>query len=332
MRSARLFTVAVFTLCSVCSPCSASADAPPDYSQDIADLQAVLELINQQLANLYNPHGPPVAQQQFDGRMDYLTQLVALIATNPPASSVQDVLASNPWWATNSTFALTRSSYNYANPDDGRTSSDMFSFPQFMSVWSGRLSYSENLPNVSQLRQWFNRWGTNEVLRLSGQELRRRSYTWFDWMSDATRSNLVLQASLLGTTDGPSNTVSDVASAVDDGSTSVTNGVPAMVVDRMDVNGIEDGLDLVDADSVCDMFPASFTAAEPRFLVFPGGRYGSVTVPVVAGSLEIPDNVARYLRGVATWLWRVALFVGCFVILRQEVAFWSTLGGSTSDA
>lgn len=346
-RFARSFIVAASTLCSVCSPCSAGADDPPDYSQDLADLQTVLELINQQLGNLYNPLGPPVAQQQFDGRMDFLFNVLAYGQSVSPDRNIlvdleklinkpTDTLAGNPWWATNSAFALVRSKYSSAFPDDGRNVTGLYSFPQFLSKWSSFLSYpisgtSSSADTVAA--NWHKYFG--HLSDRTGRPLsfdQDNPYTWFHFMADSMRSNWVLQASLAGTTDGPSNAVPDVASAVDDGSTTGTNGVPEMVVDQMDVTGVEAGLELVDADAVGDMFPASFTGADPEFVVFSGGRYGAVTVPEVRGSLAIPDNVARYLRGVATWLWRVALFVGCFVILRQEVAFWSTLGGSTSDA
>lgn len=247
-----------------------------------------------------------------------------------------DVLAGNAWWATNSAFALTRSQYSHAYPNEVPNSTYTYSFPQFMSRWSSLLTYptSGDTLGLSTLRNnWSRYFGySHNGTGLTGQFTSNLPYTWFDWMADATRSNWVLQASLAGTTNAPNEVDTEARSAVDDGSTSGTNGVPAMVVEQMDVTGVEAGLELVDADAVGDMFPGSFTGADPEFLVFSGGRYGAVTVPEVRGSLRIPENVSRYLRGVATWLWRVALFVGCFVILRQEVAFWSTLGGSTSDA
>ena len=176
---------------------------------------------------------------------------------------------------------------------------------------------------------WSNMWGVGRMP--VSQQIANIQYTWFDWMADIEKRKLAL-AGLAGTTDAPSAVDTAATAAVDDGDTSGTNGVPEMVVERMNVSGVEDALELIDADAVGDMLPSSFTDANPEFVVFSGGRYGAVTVPEVRGSLAVPENVARYLHGVATWLWRVALFIGCFCIVRQEVAYWSTLGGSASDA
>lgn len=253
-----------------------------------------------------------------------ISTLLQEIASN--TRNAGDALAGNPWWATNSAFTMHLLSYQNAFPDDGRDVNGMFSFPQFLSKWSSKLI----TPTYSPVRPWYQYWGMSSYLDWGTSNT--QGYTWFDWMADASRSNWLLHASASFTKDAPSAEDTAATAAVDDGDTSGTNAVPEMVVERMNVTGVEDALDLIDADAVGDMFPSSFTDANPEFVVFSGGRYGAVTVPEVRGSLAVPENVARYLRGVAKWLWRVALFIGCFCIVRQEVAYWSTLGGSASDA
>lgn len=264
-----------------------------------------------------------------------ISTLLQQIAAN--TRNAGDILAGNPWWSTNSEFALGWSAWtqNVPKPSSGNVNHGDFT-DAFSTLISARMRLRKDLTAIiggySHLpTDWSKTWGHNGTA-LPYNETVGQVYTFEDWMADAARSNWVLQASLAGTTDAPSVEDTAATSAVDDGDTSGTNAVPDMVVERMNVTGVEEALELVDADAVGDMLPSSFTGANPEVVVFSGGRYGAVTVPEVRASLAIPENVARYLRGVATWLWRVALFVGCFFIVRQEVAFWSTLGGSASDA
>lgn len=294
--------------------------------QDIENGQATEYTLNRIVNALNSTTG---VNQKLDEANDELNAIYALLGKISRKAG-KDELAGNPWWATNSQFTSWNASFNDVFPQDPPpTSNYQQSFPEAFSGLLAQL-YPYTANRMVTRTGWVDQWGWSR--QLNTQLARGRSYTWFDWMSDATRSNWVLHASLAGTTDAPATDITAVTSAVDDGSTDGTNGVPDMVVDQMDVTGVEASLDLVDADAVGDMLPASYTGGNPEFVVFSGGRYGDVNVPEVRGSLALPENVARYLHGVATWLWRVALFVGCFIILRQEVAFWSTLGGSTSDA
>lgn len=343
---ARPCTVLVCTslLCSpLCSVVGRATDA--DQAVTAATTVAIknlLDMWNGDVTSIYTGLST-IDNRLYEGFRDQNNILRAIRngLTNRPASfGGVDVLAGNPWWATNSQFAAILRHYNLAYPTESPDAAHTYSFPQFMSAWSAKLvtPTATWLGNATHQRNWDQLWGVASVSRWqTGATVNGplNAYTWFDWMSDAMRSNWVLQANLVdlaGTTDAPSAVDTAASSAVDDGRTTGTNGIPAMVVEQMDVTGVEDALELVDADAVGDMLPSSFTGADPEVVVFSGGRYGAVTVPEVRASLALPEGVARYLRTVATWLWRVALFVGCFVIVRQEVAFWSTLGGSTSDA
>lgn len=334
-------SVCTSLLCSpLCSGVARATDA--DQAVTAATTVAIKNLLDTWNADVTSIDTglSTIDNRLYEGFRDQNNILAAIrnALTNLPTSSAGggDVLAGNPWWATNSAFALLTSQYSLAFPSEQPDGATTYSFPQLVSKWSGMLALPYTTVGTSYSRadvqaNWFEWMG---VYRQSTRQRwdRDHPYTWFDWMADATRSNLVAQGALFGTTDAPNAVDTAAASAVDDGGTTGTNGVPAMVVEQMDVTGVDDALELVDAEAVGDMLPSSFTGADPAVVVFSGGRYGDVTVPEVRASLAIPEGVARYLRGVATWLWRVALFVGCFVIVRQEVAFWSTLGGSTSDA
>lgn len=340
---ARLCTVWACTLCS-CLPLCSVADDVATINERVLQILYLQQAIRGSVVDGIEPDVDGIANalaylnHNNDDQLALLSAIAGSV-TNRTAGSGGDVLAGNAWWATNSAFTLGWGAYGQVFPDDGANYSSRFSFPQFLSVWSSRLQNDSSFPSQSDLKTWYDRWwGASWVKTKYGsntQDAYRRGYTWFDWMSDAMRSNWVLQSSLAGlagTTDAPAAVDTAAQSAVDDGGTDGTNGVPEMVVEKMDVGGVEEALELVDADAVGDMLPASFTDANPEFVLFAGGRYGDVTVPEVRGSFAIPEHVAEYIRGVATWLWRVALFVGCFVIVKQEVAFWSTLGGSASDA
>lgn len=295
-----------------------------------SDLSTILSDLNSLYRISYNNLGYLNRLPDIKDLNTEQVRLLKVITNLLPHVGGTDVLAGNPWWATNSQFTSWNASFGDVFPQDpSPTSNYQQSFPEAFSGLLAQL-YPYTANRMVSRTGWVDQWGWSR--QLNTQLARGRSYTWFDWMSDATRSNWVLQATSALTSDAPTSDLTAVTSAVDDGSTDVTNRIPDMVVDQMDVTGVEASLDLVDADAVGAMLPASYTGGNPEFVVFSGGLYGDVTVPEVRGSLALPENVARYLHGVAKWLWRVALFVGCFVILRQEVAYWSTLGGSASDA
>lgn len=104
-----------------------------------------------------------------------------------------DVLAGNPWWATNSAFALTYSAYSHAYPDDDIANNFSYSFPQAFSSFLSMINHRNNsqIPATYTLN---DEWGMDYVRSL-GNGVARRPYNWFDWMSDATRSNWVASAS-----------------------------------------------------------------------------------------------------------------------------------------
>lgn len=128
-----------------------------------------------------------------------VVQNASINSSSSAAPSFVDVLAGNPWWATNSAFALTQRDYSRAYPNEYPNNAGTFSFPQFLSQWSGFLTYpnnnSGNTINLATLRQNWDKyfglasrtWDANSA----------KPYTWFDFMADAMRSNWVLQSSAI---------------------------------------------------------------------------------------------------------------------------------------
>lgn len=321
---ARLCTVWACTLC-FCAPLCSVADDVATINARVLQILYLQQALRTSVVDGIEPDVDAIQQalaylnHNNDDQLALLSAIASAV-TNRPAGGGCDVLAGNPWWATNSAFALTWSDTGTGVPIPIARAG--WSFPEVLSfLTASRVRY--------EFGEFASAW---DSFGYGTDNSQNGVFTFEDWMADAMRSNLVLQASLGGTTDAPDAVDTAAIAAVDDGSTDGTNGVPEMVVEKMAVSGVEAGLELVDAQSVGDMLPASFSDANPEIVVFSGGRYGDVDVPEVRASLAIPEDVARYISGVATWLWRVALFVGCFVIVRQEVAYWSTLGGSTSDA
>lgn len=125
------------------------------------------------------------------------------------SSGGQDVLAGNPWWATNSAFVLTQPRYSLVYPHETPDSAYSYSFPQFLSKWSAMLCYPWSGTSIgsSDIREkWWSYWGRNRYGGgLTGGISTTQPYTWFDWMSDATRSNWVLQATAIDLLAGLSN-------------------------------------------------------------------------------------------------------------------------------
>lgn len=306
------------------------ANAENNYYQNLIDIYNQLNHIDGHIGDVISDNN--LYHSQI---VQLLNHLNGLNGVSNGVVAYPDVLAGNPWWATNSTFVLTRSSYNFVQPDDGQSASDKFSFPQFMSIWSGRLSYSENLPNASQISQWYNRWGTNEVGRLSGQDLRRRSYTWFDWMSDATRSNMVV-FSTLGITYDYSNLVTQVASEqvypTEDETKDLyaTNAFPEYVdlireaETRPAEYAIQQGQNIMETqinhlEGMLNGSTSSSLVVIPEFTV--GG------IHVRSYSFDFGNNdVVPVAHAVMSFLWGVMLFASLFSLASSEFAFYANLG------
>lgn len=103
------------------------------------------------------------------------------------SSGGEDILAGNPWWSTNSGFNLdyynlTRSGAYPSSPFG------FYSFPQLVSLLSSTY-YQPYFHYYPYDTSDFDRWG------IGGANWKNGVYTFFDWLADNYKSNLVLNTS-----------------------------------------------------------------------------------------------------------------------------------------
>lgn len=155
----------------------------------------------------------------------YLASMYLFQQTNRPSSfsaSLQDILAGNPWWATNSAFTMTKYRLDQVYPVNDNIR--LQSFPEFMSRWSARLTRPTNgrtWTSTQSKQDWWKSFGTQFSTEGYTDEL---PYTWFDFMSDAMRSNWVAQATEQRTLD------SLLSASLSSGSTNIVNVVVTNIV------------------------------------------------------------------------------------------------------
>ena len=130
--------------------------------------------------------------------------------------------------------------------------------------------------------------------------------------------------------DGETDTLSpdsDAVEAVDDTSDlPSTNAVENLVLPDPDLGDNTSVLDVLDTKAVQDVLP-SLTGGDTKLVIL--GTQGSKgPVPYVEADLALPPNVQRTMHAVAVWLWRLLFALGVWRIVRDEYAYWSTLGGS----
>lgn len=143
------------------------------------DVFALLQAVNAIRASITNSSPPSV----------YVTNNVTL---HP-----DDVLAGNPWWSTNSAFALSKYYYPAAFPNESPNTAQTFSFPQAFSQVASKLAQPYSSFSTNSYRNWYDFWGRDGYTKWGTSDARffAQNYTWFDWITDAFRSNWVSSAS-----------------------------------------------------------------------------------------------------------------------------------------
>lgn len=258
----------------------------------------------------------------------YMQQLIA--ATRQSGS-----LASNPWWASNSVFALTSAKLSSVIPDDGLSDSGLFSFPQFVSKWSSMLTYPKStttsLSQNTLIRQWQTYFGYN---RYGGGALTGQPYTWFDFMADATRSNWVFAA----TAALASSTNQIVADLADVGFDTESDDNPTNVP----LPGYHDFIREAQGDTSVAQSSARSGGqllttkanalanqikpqnADATITVLPEFQFGPIHTPEYTASLDSPITSACH--SIMFFLWYVILFASLWHLASVEFAFYANLG------
>lgn len=285
---------------------------------------------------------------ELEDQTYYLRQILDELrqqSSNPPTagSGFQDVLAGNPWWATNSAFALTKYDYDSAYPDEYPNLTSTFSFPQFASKWSSILTlpWKTAYINPTQFSQeWYDgpqSFGLPRILLGGyGRPTSSNPYTWYDWMSDAMRSNITLVSTMANSS--TSELVSDSAAAdqdvedyIDDEDIDTTpEAIPDFEIERpADLTGYSDV-----SDSMSDVLssfqnkintnPGSHSS---EITVIPEFTVGGIHVDEYKGDLN-ESGIAAIAHGVMAFVWTMMGICFTFQLLSREWAFYTSLGRS----
>lgn len=247
----------------------------------------------------------------------------------------------NPWWSTNSYFVNKYNQLAAVYPKDPDNSSSRYSFPEFLSLWGIRLTQQSTEPPTmaSVQRDWFDEWGVRKFNRYTSTDMRRQlGYTWFDWISDAFKSNLVLTSTpgtnaLLAAVErtGATEMVYGDTASTTNAAPVVTNQLEQLEINQLDIDDASSIVDdVVGAIPVETIIPTDYTGGDPHVRIFGGATYGSITVDPVDANFELPPTVRNALHAAARFLWRVLFLVAVWGIVRSEFDFWSTLGGSAT--
>lgn len=322
---------------------SASAQSP-DYTQQLITLQNELNLINNHIGNL-----GVLTESNFDYNMDWLFDimlgpvdsqtgnrpsvtntkniLALLQSINSAVRQSGDILAGNPWWSTNSAFAFTRGQYNSVYPNEFPNGTYTYSFPQFISKWSGLLSYpytGNTMPDFAHWFDWFGRYNPS-----TGRPITFNSdnpYTWFNWVSDMMRSNAIVRAHLAAYT---SESEAEQSLTSLDSSTAeefATNAPPQ--VDEFQIEmppGLTGFQTVSDAfeDFIDDLTP-SLTGGDSEITVLPALSVGGIST--TAYKFDFNNSIVPYCRAVMSFLWAVMCGAMMFRLLSGEWAYYCSLG------
>lgn len=257
-------------------------------------------------------------------------------------------LNGNPWWATNSAFALAYGGYSNVYPDDdfGQNTKHSFSFPQFLSIWSGRMQAHVADPLTVFNEGWYNQFGEVDIrahfLNQDAAGRVRRGYTWFDWVSDFMRSNLVA-TSAVNTNELAQWALQSGADYVEDFSSesnqiataqAITNGIDDLLTSTDDITtGVEQNATTLFSSFHFDrLLPETYTGGDPTIEIFPESTIGGVHVSAVRGSIVIPNGVAYWVNLVSRFIWSVLFLVAFFALTKNEYTYWVSLGHTEGNA
>lgn len=323
---------------------SVNAQSSPDYTQQLITLQNELNLINNSIGNL-----GVLTESNFDYNMDWLfdimlgpadsqtgnrpsvsntKNIVALLqAINSGVRRQSDVLASNPWWNTNSAFVLTKGYYAQVYPDEPTHGNYAFSFPQFMSKWSGSLTMPLSSATMSTA-EWNNRWNWTESRFPRNYPNAANPYTWFDWMTEAMRSNIqqVATSQLYPSQSEASNSVQALYDSYsEEFNTNAVPETPEFEVEVRNVTGF-DSISTPMEDFISDLAPPT-TGGDSEIVVLPSFDLGGIHTQQY--KFDFATSITPYCRGIMSFIWAVMGGAMIFRLLSGEWAFYTSLGRST---
>lgn len=242
----------------------------------------------------------------------YLSNLVSVVTGISP-----DILAGNPWWYTNSTFAAIWSTLlvGGASPEHHSDVRYPLTFPEVLSVFlSSRTFDGLNEPRFSL----WTRWGENGQNWLDG-----RVWTFEDFLADYLKSNMVLTSS-----SSYSNLVAEV-SQYDTSDDSNPTNVPLpeySLPDSETIPAASDTLTSAEAgitEKIGSLQP-NYTGGDDEIVVIPAFSVGGINVPEYRARLG--TSITPVCRSVASFIWYVGLFAFLFAFAKSEFVYYATLG------
>lgn len=302
------------------------ANAENNYYQNLIDIYNQLNHIDGHIGDVNRDNN--LYYSQIVQLLEQLNGVSNGVVASP------DVLAGNPWWATNSAFVLTKPQISLAYPDEVPESNYSFSFPQFMSKWSSFLTYPQNngghpTSYSDLLSSWHGYFGTGRFnSRAAPSNI--HPYTWFDWVSDMMRSNAVVRNHLAAYT---SQSEAEQSLTSLDQSTAeefATNAPPS--VDPFEIEmppGLTGFQTVSDAfgDFIADLNP-SLSGANSAIQVLPSFSLGGISSPSMWFDFNNP-LIVPYCRAVMSFLWAVLCGSMMFRLLSGEWAYYTSLGRTT---
>lgn len=275
-----------------------------------ADVQEILNFLNYS-----NQSGPD------DNVRYYLRRILEQVG------SMND----NPWWATNSAFTVVRSQRQSSYPSEQPDGTYTYSFPQFLSYWSGALALpytaaAQTAYSHAEVKEkWFDWLGVNRLPVRSAYDA-KDPYTWFDWQVDAMRSNLIAGSTTIAyTTNELEQAVASTGADETLGEDPQTNALEQLVIERPDNSVVATSVrTLVGEGPNVDGVLPSLTSGSPEIVILDGGTVAGHRVPTITASLD--NTAVPWIRVVAAWAWRLAGVVSLWMIFKVEYGYWTTLG------
>ena len=270
---------------------------------------------------------PPV------GYTPIATLLEEIASNTRNAGNVVDVLAGNPWWATNSAFAVVNAAYTSAYPNESPNLTYTYSFPQFMSLWSSSLTMPNNNTSTTYTRAQLDSGVWAEFF---GKYRRRTSftaanpYTWFDWVADAMRSNWVIQAGSFASS--YRTLTNDVEQAGFTEDHTVTNAALPQHVNVISETQSDTSAGQASAAAGGQVLSAKVEQLQDMLdgqkdswiTVIPEFDVGGIYVRRYEANMNTP--ITQACHSVMVFLWYVILFASLFNLAQTELAFYLNLG------
>ena len=241
-----------------------------------------------------------------------------VVAQHHDPVRADDILASNPWWATNSGFKI--AFHNsliepYPIGEDGA-----LSFPEIFSRLAATHTRFQT-PPLNDSRDWLlDSWGFDRYNTRKGQ-----LFTFEDWIAEMVRSNLVL-------TTAPSATNIDeelYLSGYDTDTTDTITNTPLPEYSLPSQESIPEAKDVLaqgerTVTSFIQSLPQPGTGGDPEIVLIPEFSVGGIHVREYRASLSSP--IVPTCHAVLSFLYAVGLACFVFKMAKAEYVYYASIG------